>query len=63
MTRVALDANILAYLAGVGRDARDDAKIEVMRNLIGRLTHWKSAAFARRTPMIAVTVPVPVPRS
>lgn len=37
MIRVALDTNILAYLAGVSRDARDDAKIELVRNLIGRL--------------------------
>lgn len=38
MTRVALDTNILAYLAGVSRDVRDDAKIEQVRNLIGRLS-------------------------
>lgn len=38
MTRVALDTNILAYLAGVSRDACDDAKIEQVRNLIGRLS-------------------------
>jgi predicted nucleic acid-binding protein len=37
MTRVALDTNILAYLAGVSRDARDDAKIDLVRALIGRL--------------------------
>ena len=37
MTRVALDTNILAYLAGVSRDARDDAKIDQIRNLIARL--------------------------
>lgn len=38
MTRVALDTNILAYLAGVSRDARDDAKIDQIRNLIARLS-------------------------
>ncbi len=38
MTRVALDTNILAYLAGVARDARGDAKIEQVRNLIARLS-------------------------
>ena len=37
MTRVALDTNILAYLAGVSRDAHDDAKIDQVRELIGRL--------------------------
>ncbi|MFC4595878.1 PIN domain-containing protein [Sphingobium tyrosinilyticum] len=37
MTRVALDTNILAYLAGVSRDARDDAKIDQIRDLIARL--------------------------
>ncbi len=37
MTRAALDTNILAYLAGVSRDARDDAKINRARDLIHRL--------------------------
>lgn len=37
MTRLALDTNILAYLAGVSRDARDEAKIEQVRALIGDL--------------------------
>ncbi len=37
MTRVALDSNILAYLAGVSRAPEDDAKIERARELIGRL--------------------------
>ncbi|MFC4595547.1 hypothetical protein, partial [Sphingobium tyrosinilyticum] len=37
MTRVALDTNILAYLAGVSRDARDHAKIGQIRDLIARL--------------------------
>jgi predicted nucleic acid-binding protein len=37
VTRAALDTNILAYLAGVSRDARDDAKINRARDLIHRL--------------------------
>ncbi|MFT3967765.1 MAG: PIN domain-containing protein [Sphingobium sp.] len=37
MTRVALDSNILAYLAGVSRSAEDEAKITRIRDLIGRL--------------------------
>lgn len=37
MTRVALDSNILAYLAGVSRSAQDEAKIVRIRELIGRL--------------------------
>ena len=38
MTRVGLDSNILAYLAGVSRVAEDDAKIDRVRDLIGRLS-------------------------
>ena len=34
MTRVALDTNILAYLAGVAHVAADDAKVEAVRTLI-----------------------------
>lgn len=34
MTRVALDSNILAYLAGVARAAADEAKIERVRALV-----------------------------
>lgn len=34
MTRVALDSNILAYLAGVSRTAEDEAKIGRVRDLI-----------------------------
>ena len=37
MTRVALDSNILAYLAGVSRSADDEPKIVRVRELIGRL--------------------------
>lgn len=37
MTRVALDTNILTYLAGVSRSAADDAKIGLVRKVIGRL--------------------------
>ena len=49
MTRVALDTNILAYLAGVSRDARDDAKIEQVRNLIGRLSDGVSLVAPTQT--------------
>ncbi len=37
MTRIALDSNILAYLAGVSRSAADEAKIAAVRTLIGQL--------------------------
>lgn len=37
MTRVALDTNILAYLAGVSRGAADEVKIGRVRELVGRL--------------------------
>ena len=37
MTRIALDSNILAYLAGVSRSDEDEAKIAQVRTLIGRL--------------------------
>lgn len=37
MTRVALESNILAYLAGVSRGAEDEPKITRVRELIGRL--------------------------
>lgn len=37
MTRVALDTNILAYLAGVSRSAADEAKIAQVRDVIARL--------------------------
>ncbi|ARR56363.1 hypothetical protein HY78_24350 [Rhizorhabdus wittichii DC-6] len=37
MTRVALDSNILAYLAGVSHSAEDEAKIAQTRELIERL--------------------------
>lgn len=35
--RVALDSNILAYLAGVSHNAQDDVKIERSRQLISQL--------------------------
>jgi len=38
MTRVALDTNILAYLAGVAHGAADDAKVERTRTLIENLS-------------------------
>jgi predicted nucleic acid-binding protein len=37
MTRVALDSNVLAYLAGVSRSVDDEAKIAAMRDLIDEL--------------------------
>jgi predicted nucleic acid-binding protein len=37
MTRVALDTNVLAYLAGVSRNAADEAKIAQVRDVIARL--------------------------
>lgn len=37
MTRVALDSNILAYLAGVSRNAEDETKIERVRDLVEKL--------------------------
>jgi predicted nucleic acid-binding protein len=38
MTRVALDSNILVYLAGVSRTAEDEEKIARVRGLVGRLS-------------------------
>jgi predicted nucleic acid-binding protein len=38
MIRVALDSNILAYLAGVSRAAADEEKIGAIRALVRRLT-------------------------
>ena len=38
MIRIALDSNILAYLAGVSRAPADDGKIVKVRALIRRLT-------------------------
>lgn len=38
MMRVALDSNILAYLAGVSRSPEDDGKITKIRKLVSQLT-------------------------
>jgi len=38
MMRVALDSNILAYLAGVSRSTEDDDKIAKVRELVSRLS-------------------------
>lgn len=38
MTRIALDSNILAYLAGVSRTPADDAKVDRVRGFIERLS-------------------------
>ena len=37
MTRVALDSNVLAYLAGVARNSDDDPKVDKVRSLIEQL--------------------------
>ena len=37
MIRIALDSNILAYLAGVSRSAEDEVKIGALRDVIRRL--------------------------
>ena len=37
MTRIALDSNVLAYLAGVSRSGEDEPKITEARSLIRRL--------------------------
>ena len=42
MTRVALDSNVLAYLAGVSRSAEDEAKITDARSLVKRLANQAS---------------------
>lgn len=42
MTRVALDSNVLAYLAGVSRSAEDEAKIVQVRDMLGRLNETAS---------------------
>lgn len=42
MTRVALDTNVLAYLAGVSRSSEDEAKIAQARSLIQRLANHVS---------------------
>lgn len=42
MTRVALDSNVLAYLAGVSRSREDEAKITAARSLIRRLANHVS---------------------
>jgi len=42
MTRVALDSNILAYLAGISRGAEDEEKIVKVRGLIDRLAKASS---------------------
>jgi predicted nucleic acid-binding protein len=40
--RVALDSNILAYLAGVSRNAADDHKIAVVRSLLRQINESAS---------------------
>ena len=42
MIRVALDSNVLAYLAGVSRSSEDEAKITEVRSLIEQLANHVS---------------------
>ncbi len=42
MTRVALDSNILAYLAGISRSPEDDGKIAKVRALVAQLADTAS---------------------
>jgi predicted nucleic acid-binding protein len=42
MTRVAIDSDVLAYLAGVSRSREDEAKITEARSLIKRLANHVS---------------------
>lgn len=49
MIRIALDTNILAYLAGVSRDARDDDKIRRVRDLIACISETASLVAPTQT--------------
>lgn len=49
MMRVALDSNILAYLAGVSRSAGDDGKIAKVRELVSRLAESASLVAPAQT--------------
>jgi predicted nucleic acid-binding protein len=49
MTRVALDSNILVYLAGVSRTAADDAKVDRTREIIKRLSATASLVAPAQT--------------
>lgn len=49
MTRIGLDSNILAYLAGMSRVPEDDAKIDRVRDLIGRLSKTVSLVAPAQT--------------
>lgn len=49
MMRVALDSNILAYLAGVSRSAKDDDKITKVRELVSRLAESVSLVAPAQT--------------
>lgn len=49
MTRVALDSNILVYLAGVSRTPADDAKVENVRKLVARLSSLVSLVAPAQT--------------
>jgi predicted nucleic acid-binding protein len=47
--RIALDSNILAYLAGVSRSAQDDDKIAKVRALVSRLAESVSIVAPAQT--------------
>jgi predicted nucleic acid-binding protein len=49
MTRVALDSNILVYLAGVSRTSADDPKVEKVRELVARLSSLVSLVAPAQT--------------
>jgi predicted nucleic acid-binding protein len=49
MIRVALDSNILVYLAGVSRTAADDAKVDRTRGIIKRLSVTASVVAPAQT--------------
>ncbi len=49
MTRIALDSNILAYLAGVSRTAADDPKVLRVRQIVGYLSSAASLVAPAQT--------------
>lgn len=49
MIRVALDSNVLVYLAGVSRTATDDAKVERARDIVRRLSSTASLVAPAQT--------------
>lgn len=49
MTRIALDTNILAYLAGVSHDRGDEDKVAKIRSLVGKLNESASLTAPAQT--------------